>query len=218
LYFKTLREGLSELPPTDSTVRAYWQKQLQQHGILELHHLLSQKDPIGAARLKPTDTQRILRALEMMELTGKTYSSLLSQPKQTRNGWEFLPLAIQPEDRLSLHEQIKLRFMKMLELGFLKEVERLIQYLQIQGTLNLDLPSLRIVGYRQAYLYLQQKITYQEFVDQSIAATRQLAKRQITWLRADTQKQVVATEILSDLTKNKLNSIYSLINSFMANT
>ncbi len=211
LYFKALREGLSDLPETNPTIRQYWQSQLEQHGIVHLHQQLCQRDPIGGLRLKTTDTQRITRALEIIDSTGRLYSQVLDQPRITRQDWQFLPLAIEPENRTALHDQIKTRFLTMLQLGFLEEVKQLQQ----RGDLHLDLPAIRTVGYRQAWLYLSGHIGHSELLEQAIAATRQLAKRQITWLRSDENRVVISREIIKNLPKPALETVYQQILDFL---
>lgn len=178
LYFKALLEGFSDLPETDPELRERLQQRLQNEGSVALHGELKSIDPVSAARIHPNDPQRITRALQVYLQTGKTLTELT----QTRVGALSQPIwqiAVAPTDRAILHERIALRFTQMLEAGLLEEVAAL----RARGDLHLDLPSMRCVGYRQVWQYLDGSISYAEMVEQGIAATRQLAKRQLTWLR-----------------------------------
>ena len=178
LYFKALLEGFSDLPETDPELREQLQQRLQNEGSIALHGELKSIDPVSAARIHPNDPQRITRALQVYLQTGKTLTELT----QTRVGALSQPIwqiAVAPTDRAILHERIALRFTQMLEAGLLEEVAAL----RARGDLHLDLPSMRCVGYRQVWQYLDGSISYAEMVEQGIAATRQLAKRQLTWLR-----------------------------------
>ena len=178
LYAKALREGLAELPPADLEVRERLAQQAAQSGWQALHARLRQVDPRTAARLSPTDRQRIQRALEVYELTGETLSELLQGA-----GAEPTPvmtIAWMPSDRIELHRRIEARFDAMLAAGLLDEVRGL----RARGDLNPDLPSMRSVGYRQAWDHLEGATSFDEFRTAAIAASRQLAKRQVTWLRS----------------------------------
>lgn len=188
LYFKALREGLSELPQADPTLRAQLDAEIAAHGIEALHQRLSALDPVTAARLHPTDTQRIQRAMEVCLLSGRPMSALLQKPLALREmGWgegelpySLIPIAIVPSDRAVLHARIAARFEAMLEQGLVDELAHLrCDY----PTLHPDLPSMRCVGYRQAWQFMDGKIDRQGLRETSVAATRQLAKRQLTWLR-----------------------------------
>ncbi len=143
-----------------------------------LYTELSQVDPLAATRIKPTDTQRILRALEVFHLTGQPLSSL--QQGDVPSEYEFINIGVLPTDRALLHQKIAERFQQMLVAGFVAEVENL----KNRGDLHLDLPSMRAVGYRQIWQYLAGSYDYNQMVERGIAATRQLAKRQMTWLRS----------------------------------
>jgi len=178
MYFKTLLEGMSELPEADAAVREKLTQRLETQGSEVLHAELSRIDPTSAARIHPNDPQRLIRALEVYEVSGKSLTELT----QTRSGalpYPAVQLAVAPLDRKVLHDRIALRFRQMLEQGFLDEVKAL----RARGDLHLDLPALRSVGYRQAWQYLDGDIDYETMVDKGIFATRQLAKRQLTWLR-----------------------------------
>ena len=178
LYYKALLEGLSPLPSADEKVRAEIEAKAALIGWGGLHQELSKIDPISAQRINPNDSQRINRALEVFYLTGKTLTELTAQ-KGEALPYDILQFAIAPEQREVLHLRIEQRFHKMIELGFQQEVEKLYR----RPDLNENLPSIRCVGYRQMWEYLRGDYNHDEMVFRGICATRQLAKRQITWLR-----------------------------------
>nr|WP_314742000.1 tRNA (adenosine(37)-N6)-dimethylallyltransferase MiaA [uncultured Haemophilus sp.] len=178
LYYKALIEGLSPLPSADSEVRAKIEQKAAEFGWAALHQDLMAIDPVSANRINPNDSQRINRALEVFYITGKTMTELTAQQGESLP-YDVLQFAIAPEDRAVLHQRIEQRFHKMIALGFEEEVRKLFE----RGDLNIDLPSIRCVGYRQMWEYLQGDISLDEAIFKGICATRQLAKRQITWLR-----------------------------------
>ncbi|WP_296026234.1 tRNA (adenosine(37)-N6)-dimethylallyltransferase MiaA [uncultured Aggregatibacter sp.] len=178
LYYKALLEGLSPLPSADEKVRSEIEAKAALIGWGELHQELSKIDPISAQRINPNDSQRINRALEVFYLTGKTLTELTAQ-KGEALPYDILQFAIAPEQREVLHLRIEQRFHKMIELGFQQEVEKLYH----RPDLNENLPSIRCVGYRQMWEYLRGDYDHDEMIFRGICATRQLAKRQITWLR-----------------------------------
>ena len=178
LYYKALLEGLSPLPSADEKVRSEIEAKAALIGWAGLHQELSKIDPISAQRINPNDSQRINRALEVFYLTGKTLTQLTAQ-KGEALPYDILQFAIAPEQREVLHLRIEQRFHKMIELGFQQEVEKLYR----RPDLNENLPSIRCVGYRQMWEYLRGDYDHDEMVFRGICATRQLAKRQITWLR-----------------------------------
>ena len=178
LYYKALLEGLSPLPSADEKVRSEIEAKAALIGWAGLHQELSKIDPISAQRINPNDSQRINRALEVFYLTGKTLTELTAQ-KGEALPYNILQFAIAPEQREVLHLRIEQRFHKMIELGFQQEVEKLYR----RADLNENLPSIRCVGYRQMWEYLRGDYDHDEMVFRGICATRQLAKRQITWLR-----------------------------------
>ena len=178
LYYKALLEGLSPLPSADEKVRSEIEAKAALIGWGGLHQELSKIDPISAQRINPNDSQRINRALEVFYLTGKTLTELTAQ-KGEALPYDILQFAIAPEQREVLHLRIEQRFHKMIELGFQQEVEKLHR----RPDLNENLPSIRCVGYRQMWEYLRGDYDHDEMVFRGICATRQLAKRQITWLR-----------------------------------
>jgi len=190
LYFKALRDGLDDLPQADAEVRARLDEEAARIGVPGLHARLATIDPETAARLKPNDSQRIQRALEIFELTGTPMSQLLAKAPKQELPFELLPLALEPSDRKVLHDRIALRFDAMLAApggGLLEEVTRL----RARGDLHLGLPSMRCVGYRQAWEYLDGQYGMEELREKGIAATRQLAKRQLTWLRSMPDRIVI---------------------------
>lgn len=180
LYFRLLQEGLSQLPSASFEIRAQLQAQAIQHGWASLHQQLARIDPISAAQVHQHDTQRIQRALEVYHLTGKPMSHIILASKKTTFPYQFLNLALFPYDRQALHKRIAERFMKMLEKGLVAEVEALY----CKPTLSIELPAIRTVGYRQVWQYLAGELTQTSFPQKAIVATRQLAKRQLTWLRS----------------------------------
>jgi tRNA dimethylallyltransferase len=178
LYVKALREGLAQLPAADPEVRARLAEQAEQWGWQALHARLREVDPRSAERLSPGDRQRIQRALEVYELSGEPMSDLLQAAASEPT--PLLTIAWMPSDRAELHRRIEGRFDSMLAAGFLDEVRGLLA----RGDLHPDLPSMRSVGYRQAWDHLQGATSFDAFRASAIAASRQLAKRQITWLRS----------------------------------
>ncbi|WGE74803.1 tRNA (adenosine(37)-N6)-dimethylallyltransferase MiaA [Actinobacillus equuli] len=178
LYYKALLEGLSPLPSADPDIRAEIEAKAAQIGWSGLHSELLRIDPTAGMRINPNDSRRINRALEVFYLTGKTMTELTAQSGEALP-YDVLQFAIAPQDRQVLHHRIEQRFHKMMELGFQQEVEKL----HARGDLHKDLPSIRCVGYRQMWEHIDGDISLDEAVYKGICATRQLAKRQITWLR-----------------------------------
>ncbi|MHB0974964.1 MAG: tRNA (adenosine(37)-N6)-dimethylallyltransferase MiaA [Thiobacillus sp.] len=179
LYFRALLQGLDDLPRADASLRTELEAAAAARGWPALHAELATVDPVTAARLAPNDSQRIGRALEIFQLTGKPMSALLDRA-QSELPYRVLQLALIPSDRAALHQRIAARFDAMLAEGLLAEVETLRR----DYVLTPDLPSMRAVGYRQAWACLDGDIDMQALREQGIAATRQLAKRQLTWLRS----------------------------------
>ncbi|MDO5667535.1 MAG: tRNA (adenosine(37)-N6)-dimethylallyltransferase MiaA [Alcaligenaceae bacterium] len=184
MYYKALREGLHDLPKADSALREKIETEASVLGWPALHQKLAELDPVTAERLAPNDSQRISRALEIIELSGQSMSSLIAKQKEPQHDYEFVTISLEPVDRSLLHQQIAKRFMQMMELGFLDEVKRLYA----RKDLHPELPSIRCVGYRQLWDYLADHCHYEEAIERGIAATRQLAKRQITWLRSQSER------------------------------
>ena len=187
MYYKALVNGLDDLPAANSVIRAELDAETARDGTPALHARLATLDPITAARLKPNDTQRIQRALEIIALTGQAMSSLLALQPKSEMPFDMLSLSLEPSDRAVLHQRIARRFDIMLEQGFLDEVRTLRQ----RGDLNPDMTSMRCVGYRQAWEHLDGVIDYPEMRERGIIATRQLAKRQLTWLRSIPERIVI---------------------------
>ena len=208
MYFNALRNGLDDLPGADPALRQQLDEEAARIGVPGLHARLSSVDPVTAERLAPNDSQRIQRALEIWHLTGKPMSALLAQQGPREPDFPMLAISLEPEDRAALHARIALRFDQMLAQGFIEEVEKL----RARGDLHLDLPSIRCVGYRQAWEYLDGAYNFETMRERGIIATRQLAKRQITWLRSMPDRQVVdglqagAQETILKLTMQYLQS------------
>ncbi|MDP2804427.1 MAG: tRNA (adenosine(37)-N6)-dimethylallyltransferase MiaA [Gallionellaceae bacterium] len=179
LYFKALREGLSPLPQADAALRTELDNEIAQHGIGHLHRQLVAVDPETASRLAPADTQRIQRAMEIYRLTGQPMSLLIKNFAAHELPYRVLSLALIPADRAVLHQRIATRFEVMLEQGLLDELHKLRE----RYALNRDMTSMRCVGYRQAWEFMDGEINKSELLEKGIIATRQLAKRQLTWLR-----------------------------------
>ena len=198
LYFKALMEGLNDMPAANAEVRAGIQAEAENLGWPAMHALLREVDPLTAARLAPADSQRISRALEVFRISGKALSSfhqLNVAPAEPANSnalhWANAPLlSLEPTDRSWLHKRIEQRFDDMLSNGFLDEVKDL----RARGDLTPDLPAMRCVGYRQAWEALDGTLPMSELRDRGVFATRQLAKRQITWLRSLPQRTVLEAE------------------------
>lgn len=188
LYFRALERGLAELPAADPALRARLRAAAAQGGWHALHARLAARDPDAAARIRPNDAQRIQRALEVIELTGRTLTELQAAPSTAAPlPYRVLKLALVPADRAALRARIGVRFHAMLAAGFLDEVRRL----QARGDLTPELPALRAVGYRQAWAYLAGSGDAAQFAQHAIAATCQLAKRQLTWLRGEHAARVI---------------------------
>ncbi len=181
LYFRVLEQGLSDLPKADRGLRARLEAELRNLGLPHLHQRLQALDPKAAQRIHRNDPQRTLRALEVIELTGRPMTEMQALNRGEALPYRLLKLVLAPKDRAILHHRIEQRFHNMLEQGFEAEVRTLLQ----KGNLTPDLPSMRSVGYRQMLRYLLGELAWDEMVDKGIIATRQLAKRQYTWLKAD---------------------------------
>ena len=180
LYFKALREGLSPLPQADAALREQLDAEIAQHGIEHLHAKLAQVDAETATRLHSTDTQRVQRAMEIFLVSGKPMSELIKHQEQDPLPYSITPIALIPSDRAVLHQRIALRFAEMMKNGLVDE----LRGLRDKYALHRDMTSMRCVGYRQAWEFMEGEISASEFSDKGIAATRQLAKRQLTWLRS----------------------------------
>jgi tRNA dimethylallyltransferase len=204
LYFNALTAGLAVLPPANALIRAQLEQDLIELGKEALHQRLAMVDPIAAARIHPNDPQRVQRALEVYAISGQSLTSFFTAEPAQVLPYRVIKLIIAPSDRKVLHGVIAERFIKMLDQGFIAEVERLFE----RGDLNENLPSIRAVGYRQAWSYLQGDIDKATMIETAIIATRQLAKRQFTWLRKETDalcfetgQTNLLTEVLAALAK-----------------
>ena len=204
LYFKALRDGLDDLPSADLALRSQLDMEITRHGTAALHARLRELDPITAERLNPNDTQRVQRAMEIILLSGQPMSSQLDKADKPELPFELMSLALEPSDRKVLHDRIAQRFDVMLSAkpGLIEETAALKQ----RSDLHSGLPSIRCVGYRQAWDYLDGKINRDNLREMGIAATRQLAKRQLTWLRSMPDRHVIDC-----LSPNPTEQILSLV-------
>ena len=180
LYFKALRDGLAKLPAADPLIREQLLAEANSSGWEQLHKRLMQVDPRAAERIKPTDTQRLQRALEVYQSTGRPLSDWHQEQEDCCLPYQVVNLAVAPKERAVLHQRIEKRFRQMLSQNFIDEVRGLYG----REDLNPSLPSIRAVGYRQVWGYLEGELSYDEMVEKGVVATRQLAKRQLTWLRS----------------------------------
>lgn len=188
LYYKALREGLDDLPQADAALRDEIARQAAERGWPAMHRQLAQRDPATARRLSPNDSQRIQRALEVCHLTGQSLSSLLArQHRQTAAEHHHITISLEPSARSALHTRIERRFRAMMAHGLLDEVAAL----HARPDLHPGLPSMRCVGYRQLWTHLDGQATLDAAADQAIAATRRLAKHQLTWLRTLPERHII---------------------------
>lgn len=197
LYFRALAQGLSQLPSSIPAVRNALMEQAQRQGWGAMHQRLCQLDPLAGKRIHPNDPQRILRALEVYELSGRPMTELQGQTDPLP--YHIIRVVINPNDRSILHQRIEQRFHQMMERGFLTEVERLFQ----RGDLHADMPSMRAVGYRQLWSHIAGEYGLETAIERGIVATRQLAKRQSTWLRSEPD----VTAWIEGCDKNSLESV-----------
>lgn len=203
LYFRALEQGLSQLPSADPALRAQLEAEAGTVGWAAMHARLRRVDPEAAARIHPNDPQRIQRALEVHALSGVPMSQLFAAGRELSSGYRFVKIILAPRDRAVLHQRIARRFDVMLEQGFVDEVRRL----RARGDLHADMPSMRAVGYRQAWSYLAGNLSDAEWVERVVIATRQYAKRQMTWLRGERDAHWV-----DPLEGNPLATVLDLIN------
>ena len=208
LYFQALLNGLSVLPEADEELRAVIEDEASTSGWPAMHAKLNALDAESAMRIKPTDSQRIQRALEVCMLARRPMSEILRAPKRIVLPYRIIMLALQPSERSQLHHRIATRFENMLRQGFVEEVSCIRKRFDISP----ELPSMRCVGYRQVWLYLDRQINFEELNDMGIAATRQLAKRQLTWLRSIIRKHEVAE--FDCLAGDLFCQVYEFINTF----
>jgi tRNA dimethylallyltransferase len=182
LYFNALNSGLAVLPEANAAIRSQLDQDLAQFGKEIMHRRLAKIDPEAAARIHPNDPQRVQRALEVYEISGKPLTSFFQKAQTQQLPYKKIKLIIAPQDRAILHDQIDRRFRQMLEQGLIDEVEALFK----RGDLTENMPSIRAVGYRQVWKYLQGEYDFKTMTEKGIISTRQLAKRQFTWLRRET--------------------------------
>jgi len=182
MYYHALENGLNELPVADPSIRAKLNDEAYKIGWSAMHDRLSTIDPVSASRIKPGDSQRIQRALEVFEISGQTLSDLQNKASEGLN-MQVTRIILNAVDRAQLHNRIQQRFEEMLQQGFIDEVAGF----RMMGDLNLDMPSMRCVGYRQVWQYLEGNLNEEDMIYKAVVATRQLAKRQMTWLRKQSQ-------------------------------
>ncbi len=206
LYLKALLEGLNDIPSADPEIRAQIQEEAERIGWPALHARLTQVDPQTAARLAPGDSQRIGRALEVWTATGQTLTSFHQSAKAQAPDWRIPVISLEPQDRAWLHQRIALRFEQMMAAGFMDEVKAL----RARGDLHPDLPSMRCVGYRQAWEGLDENWPEADILERGIFATRQLAKRQITWLRSMPGRRVVNAQAADAVQQVNQTAIHAL--------
>lgn len=202
LYFHAFERGLNSLPQADADLRASLDAEAGRVGWQAMHRRLAEVDPVSAARIKPGDSQRIQRALEVQQLSGQALSRL-QQGEASGYAGEILKISLHAPDRAQLHQRIERRFERMLEQGFIEEVAGFHR----RGDLNLAMPSMRCVGYRQVWQHLDGDFDQQEMLARALAATRQLAKRQITWLRRQPEEQTF------DCLNYPKDAIFALVNA-----
>lgn len=206
MYFNALQKGLAPMPAANAELRQALALQIEQQGLGSLHAELTRVDPVSAERISPNDPQRLQRAVEVYRLTGKTMTQLWAEQAQQELPFELINIAVMPEDRSTLHQRIETRFVQMMEQGFLAEVEALYQ----RKDLTIDMPSVRCVGYRQLWQYLDGEGTLEDAIFKGIVATRQLAKRQHTWLRG-WEDLAIFDSLQSDLLGQTLKYLESRI-------
>jgi len=206
LYYQSLVKGLAQLPQADQAVRGRLVAEAEQHGWEFLHQRLQQVDPVAAERIHPNDPQRMQRALEVYELTGRSMTELWQEQEQQKLPYNLMQLCVMPPERKTIHERIEKRFHIMLEQGFEDEVRALWN----RGDLDLQMPSVRCVGYRQMWEYFSGVWDYDTMVEKGIVATRQLAKRQVTWLRSWPDLHTLASGD-PNLTNNALKLLERII-------
>ncbi len=207
MYYHALENGLNELPQADPAIRAALDARAEKIGWAALHEKLARVDPVSAGRIKPGDSQRIQRALEVFEISGQSLSDMHNKQSEGFDR-EVMRIILNAGDRAGLHQRIEQRFLAMIKQGFIDEVA----LLKKRGDLNLDMPSMRCVGYRQVWQYLEGSSNRDEMINQAVAATRQLAKRQMTWLRKLSQKHAF------DCAGYRQNDIFELLNELFSKT
>ena len=206
LYFNALFNGLASLPEANAEIRKKLDEELFANGKEAMHARLKSVDPVSAERIHPNDPQRVQRALEVYQISGKPMTQFFTEAQQNQIPYRKIKLIVAPEDRKQLHEKIAQRFKLMIELGLIDEVSALYQ----RGDLNEKMPSIRAVGYRQTWSYLQGEYDLDTMIEKAIIATRQLAKRQFTWLRREQDAlQYASSE--NNLSEKVLQNIHHLL-------
>ncbi len=197
LYFNALQKGMADMPDVDESIKAAIELEAETRGLVAMHERLKTVDPVSAERIHPNDPQRIKRALELFDFTGKTLTEFWAEQeqKQLESGFPYrrIKITLMPDDRVELRKRITQRFDLMLQQGFVDEVETLYK----RGDLNANMPSIRAVGYRQVWAYLAGDYDYDEMREKAIIATAQLAKRQMTWLRKESDCNFIEPNALN---------------------
>ena len=214
MYFNLLLKGLSDLPSASLEIRSQINQMAAEHGWACVHAELKKVDPVSAERINPNDPQRLQRALEVYKISGKTMTQFRQEESEAKNvdfladfPFDVVQLALAPQERSVLHDRIEQRFLHMCDNGFVAEVEQL----KARGDLDLSMPSMRCVGYRQVWQYLQGDFDYETMLDKGVIATRQLAKRQLTWLRGwQGVNWIYTTDEHHGLSKSELLDIIQL--------
>jgi tRNA dimethylallyltransferase len=206
MYFNALQKGLAEMPQADAELRALIENEAAEKGWVAMHEQLQVFDPEAASRIHPNDPQRLQRAIEVYRLTGKTMTQFWAQQEVVSLPFDVINMAVMPKERSVLHERIEQRFYDMMDQGFLAEVESLYH----RGDLTIDMPSMRCVGYRQLWQYLDGVDLLDDAIFKGVVASRQLAKRQLTWLRG-WEDLMIFDSLSKDLVPEALNYIESRI-------
>ncbi|MEP0073383.1 MAG: tRNA (adenosine(37)-N6)-dimethylallyltransferase MiaA, partial [Marinomonas sp.] len=206
MYFNALQKGLAEMPTADVQVRAEIEVEAAEKGWPALHEYLQTIDPEAALRIHPNDPQRLQRAIEVYRLTGKTMTQFWAEQEAASMPFEMINMAVMPKERSILHQRIEQRFDEMMEQGFLAEVEGFYR----RGDLSIDMPSMRCVGYRQLWRHLDGVDSLDDAIFKGVVASRQLAKRQLTWLRG-WEDLMIFDSLSKDLVSEALNYIESRI-------
>lgn len=206
MYFNALQKGLAEMPNANAELRATIEQEALEKGWASLHEELQKVDPAAALRIHPNDPQRLQRAIEVYRLTGKTMTQFWSEQESVSLPFDMINMAVMPKERSVLHERIEQRFYDMMNQGFLAEVEGFYR----RGDLSIDMPSMRCVGYRQLWQYLNGDDLLDDAIFKGIVASRQLAKRQLTWLRG-WEDLMIFDSLSKDLVSDALNYMQSKI-------
>ena len=195
MYFNSLQKGMAKMPAVDESIKQAIEQEASEKGILAMHQRLKQVDPVSAERIHPNDPQRIKRALEIYDFSGKTLTQFWQEQNSDKTVFPYrrIKIALMPDDRVELRKRIAQRLDNMLKQGFIEEVEALYN----RGDLHPDMPSIRAVGYRQVWAYLAGDYGYDDMREKAVIATAQLAKRQMTWLRKETECNFIDPKTLN---------------------